>query len=373
MKMDMKMGSKMSSEDMMLEMMKKRFWSAIILCIPLIILKFGSGVSEDLTLWIQLIISIPVVFWAGWMFFTKAGKALIKGRLNMFTLVVMGVLSAWLYSVWAMFFPQDFPASFRMIDGDVTVYFDAACYITVIVLLGHVWELKGRKAIRDDISKLQATNPQMQQHLQGAMDKLNTEPMGIQKYIDKVAEVFILFVIIMAAFSFWAWLEYGPAPSALYGLIIAITVLLSACPCVFTLATPLSLMEGVNIAAQNGILVKNPDIFQKLAVMDAESYKLNDVKFALGTNDVKAVQDADVIILDGDNKKIAKAIALAKSTMANIKENIIIGAAYNGIMLPIAAGILYPAYGLLLGPIAASVAMSVSSIIVVLNALRLKL
>lgn len=363
--MDMKMNMKMSDEEMMLMMMRKKFLGAIILCLPLIFLKFDNNISEHLAMWIQFAISIPVIFWAGSMFFAKAGRALIKGHLNMFTLVVMGVLAAWLYSVWAMFIPQDFPASFRMADGNVTVYFDAACYITVIVLLGHLWELKGRKAIRDDIKN----NPAMQE----VMDKLNTEPMNIQKYIDKVAEIFILAVIILALISFGAWFLYGPAPSALYGLIIAITVLLSACPCVFTLATPLSLMVGINLAAKNGILVKNPDVFQALAPTNLQNYKKARIKFATENGTATAIQEAEVIVMNVKDDEIMKAIRISKLTMDNIKQNITIGAVYNLIMLPIAAGALYPHWGLLLGPVAASIAMSASSIVVVLNSLRLKL
>lgn len=383
-KMNMSDMPKMNMDDMMFNMMRKRFWIAILLCSPLLFLGLMSDafnreyLSPKSLIWLQFIISIPVVFWSGSMFFAKAGKALFHGHLNMFTLVVMGVFSAWLYSVFAMFFPNYFPPSFHLPDGQVALYFDASCYITIIVLIGHIWELRGRKTIRDNISNLH--------NVDNIMEKVSTNPMKIQKYIDKVSEVFILFVIFLALAAFFGWREYGPQPSALYGLIIAITVLLSACPCVFTLATPMSIMCGVNIGAKNGILIKNPDVFQDLEAGNAKnSYSVKDdvltlhlldknknVTFALGVKNLHAIANADVILLNDDTKDVAKAIKLSNLTMHNIRENIFFGFMYNLIMLPIAAGILYPYWGILLNPIVASFAMSISSIFVVLNALRLR-
>lgn len=383
-KMNMPNMPKMNMDDMMLSMMRKRFWIAILLCSPLLFLGFMADffhqeyLSSQSLMWLQFVISIPVVFWCGWMFFVKAGKALFNGHLNMFTLVVMGVVSAWLYSVFAMFFPDYFPSSFHLSDGSVAIYFDASCYITIIVLIGHIWELRGRKTIRDNISSLH--------NVDNIMDKVTTNPMKIQKYIDKISEIFILFVIFLALAAFFGWLEYGPQPSALYGLIIAITVLLSACPCVFTLATPMSIMCGVNIGAKNGILIKNPDVFQDLEEANAKNnYSVKDdiltlhlldkdknITFALGTKNLHAIANADVILINDDTKDVAEAIKLSNLTMHNIRENIFFGFMYNLIMLPIAAGILYPSWGILLNPIVASFAMSVSSIFVVLNALRLR-
>lgn len=401
--MDMGMNMKMSSDkmmsgaDMMLQMMRKRFWTAIVLCSPLLFLAIMKDVlhqlpylSEVAMMWLQLLISIPVVFWCGWSFFVKAGRALVKGHLNMFTLVVMGVLSAWGYSVAAMFFPEYFPSSFHLADGSLVVYFDTSCYITIIVLLGHVWEMKGRKLISDDLAKVQKNDERLHPHLENVLSKVNMEPLKIQQYIDKVAEYFILFVILLALTTFFVWLKWGPAPSALYGLIIAITVLLSACPCVFTLATPLSIMCGINKSAQKGILVKNPDVFWDLAKVNHLGYKKNlssfsalanlnfgqggkSIKFALGTGDAKAIEEADVILLNGDINDISQAIELARMTMKNIKENLLIGLIYNVVMLPIAAGLLYPYWGIMLNPVTASFAMSASSIVVVGNALRIKL
>lgn len=380
MKMDMSKMTMMSNEDMMLKMMNKRFWIALALCSPLLLLGVLKNIfhqpnilSAQAMMWLELVVSIPVVFWAGSMFFAKAGYALLRGHLNMFTLVVMGVLSAWLYSLFAMFMPNDFPASFHLANGGVAVYFDAACYITIVVLIGHIWEMKGRKRIRDDINKLSNNNQQLHPHLGNIMNNVSTEPLKIQKYIDKVAEFFIFFVIILALASFAIWYKFGPSPSALYGLIIAITVLLSACPCVFTLATPLSIMCGINKAAEKGILIKNPDIFQIMAQTNMQNYKKARIKFAMGSSDTNAIKDAEIIILSGKQEDIMEAIKISKSTMDNIKENIIIGAVYNLVMLPIAAGALYPTYGIFLGPIVASIAMSASSIVVVLNALRLKI
>ena len=93
--------------------------------------------------WIGLICSTPVVLWAGWPFFER-GWASIKNRQpNMFTLIALGIGTAWLFSAAATVAPQVFPAGFR-VHGAVETYFDTAVVITVLVLLGQILELRAR-------------------------------------------------------------------------------------------------------------------------------------------------------------------------------------------------------------------------------------
>jgi Cu+-exporting ATPase len=94
--------------------------------------------------WGQLILASPVVLWAGWPFFVRAWQSLSNRRLNMFTLIGLGVAVAYLYSLVAVFLPQIFPHSFRDHAGNVPVYFEAAAVITTLVLLGQVLEIKAR-------------------------------------------------------------------------------------------------------------------------------------------------------------------------------------------------------------------------------------
>jgi Cu+-exporting ATPase len=131
---------------------RRRFWIGLILTIPVFILEMGAHlfgfhefVDGTTSNWIQLVLATPVVLWAGWPFFER-GVASVKTRnLNMFTLIAMGTGVAWLYSIVATLAPGIFPDAFRVNDGAVAVYFEAAAVITVLVLLGQMLELKARE------------------------------------------------------------------------------------------------------------------------------------------------------------------------------------------------------------------------------------
>lgn len=92
--------------------------------------------------WIELFLSLPVVFYATWMFFERAWKSLLTGHLNMFTLIGIGAGAAWLFSVVALVFPDIFPHQFQGHHGTVFVYFEAATVILTLVLLGQVLEAR---------------------------------------------------------------------------------------------------------------------------------------------------------------------------------------------------------------------------------------
>ena len=91
-------------------------------------------------------LTAPIVLWAGWPFFTRGWTSIITRKLNMFTLIAIGVGAAFLYSVVATFAPGLFPATFRMHGGMVPVYYEAAGVVVALVLLGQVLELRARAA-----------------------------------------------------------------------------------------------------------------------------------------------------------------------------------------------------------------------------------
>ncbi len=93
---------------------------------------------------------------------------------------------------------------------------------------------------------------------------------------------------------------------------------------------------------------------------------------AIGTGTDVAVESADVILRSGEVTGLLAALALSRATLSNIKQNLFWAFAYNAILIPVAAGALYPAFGLTLSPILAAGAMAFSSVFVLLNALRLK-
>jgi Cu+-exporting ATPase len=107
-------------------------------------------------------------------------------------------------------------------------------------------------------------------------------------------------------------------------------------------------------------------------VNDAPALAAADVGIAMGTGADVAVESAGITLLKGDLTGLVRARKLAKATIRNIRQNLFFAFVYNAAGIPIAAGLLYPLFGLLLSPMIAAAAMSLSSVSVITNALRLR-
>ncbi|MBI1993727.1 MAG: heavy metal translocating P-type ATPase [Deltaproteobacteria bacterium] len=143
--------------------MTRRFWASLVLTLPVFVAAMsdlipGQPVQRLLSFrllnWTQLALATPVVLWGGWPFFQRGWASIVNRSLNMFTLIAIGVGVAYVYSVFAVLFPDLFPESFRGHGGEVGVYFDAAAVITTLVLMGQVLELRARSRTSSAIKAL---------------------------------------------------------------------------------------------------------------------------------------------------------------------------------------------------------------------------
>ena len=132
--------------------MTLRFWVATILTAPVFLLvmahfipglHLAHWIPPRRNQWIQFLFATPVVLWAGWPFFVRGWNSLRTRHLNMFTLIALGVGTAYGFSVAALFFPQALPSGFRT-GSVIPLYFEAAAVITALVLLGQMLEARAR-------------------------------------------------------------------------------------------------------------------------------------------------------------------------------------------------------------------------------------
>jgi len=348
--------------------MTRRFWVAVALSIPVLVLSMGAelvdaiddAVPDRLSTWLQLLLATPVVLWAGWPFFTRAWTSVRTLKLNMFTLIAIGTGVAWLFSVVATVSPGLFPDAFRTMDGTVAVYFEAASVITTLVLLGQVLELRAREqtsgAIRALLDLTPKTAHRVEHNGEGAESEADVEltdvrlddllrvrpgeqvpvdaevvegrttvdesmitgesmPVGkaagdtviggtlnqsgtllvrasavgrdtmlarivqmvadaqrsrapIQRLADQVSSWFVPAVVGIALVAFAVWSVIGPDPRLAHALVIAVSVLIIACPCALGLATPMSIMVGVGRGARMGVLIRNAEALERMERVD---------------------------------------------------------------------------------------------------------
>ncbi|SHM58131.1 Cu+-exporting ATPase [Paracoccus solventivorans] len=343
--------------------MRRRFWIGLVLTIPVFVLEMGGHllgldryIDQQTSNWVQLVLATPVVLWAGWPFFERGWRSVITRKLNMFTLIAMGTGAAWIYSVVATVAPGIFPDAFRLPDGSVPVYFEAAAVITVLVLLGQVLELRARESTSGAIRALLDLAPKTARRIREdgsdeevqldavhVGDRLRVRPgekvpvdgeviegrsavdesmvtgesmpvtkevgskaiggtmnqsgalviearrvgrdtmlsqivqlvaeaqrsrAPIQRLADQVSGWFVPAVIGVAILAFIAWSIWGPEPRFSYALVVAVSVLIIACPCALGLATPMSIMVGVGRGAQAGVLIKNAEALEHMEKVD---------------------------------------------------------------------------------------------------------
>lgn len=148
-----------------------RFWSGVVLTLPILFLTMGmyipgvkifiESLSFSVSAWTQFCLATLVTFICGWPLLKRGALSLVSLRLNMFTLIALGISIAYFYSVIALLFPQLFPPAFQSETGNVHLYFEAASVITVLVLMGQVLELRGRELTGNALRQLLDLSPKM--------------------------------------------------------------------------------------------------------------------------------------------------------------------------------------------------------------------
>lgn len=150
-----------------LEDMQRRLWTCVALTAPILVLAMSDlipgqpvqrVISPQSGVWLQLVLSTPIVLWGGWPFIQRGWDSVKNRHLNMFTLIALGTLTAFGFSLFATFFPDFLPhAMFH--GGAPPVYYEAASVIVTLVLLGQVLELRARSATSGAIRALLGLAP----------------------------------------------------------------------------------------------------------------------------------------------------------------------------------------------------------------------
>ncbi|MEQ8304864.1 MAG: heavy metal translocating P-type ATPase [Cyclobacteriaceae bacterium] len=152
-----------SEENKTYRALLKKFWLAAGFTLPIFLIAMSEMIPNnplymalDLKYWnwIQFALSIPVVFYATWMFFERAYKSIVTWNLNMFTLIGIGAGAAWLFSLFGMLFPDIFPDQFKTDSRTVHVYFEAATVILTLVLVGQLLEARAHSKTNAAVKEL---------------------------------------------------------------------------------------------------------------------------------------------------------------------------------------------------------------------------
>jgi Cu2+-exporting ATPase len=351
-------------EDKTYKNLLRKFKISIIFTAPIFLIAMSEMIHNNPLMtvmpwkywnWVQLVLSIPVVFYTAWMFFERAWRSVKTWNLNMFTLIGIGSGVSWLFSVTALLFPSIFPDQFRSHAGTVYVYFEATTVILTLVLLGQLLEARAHGKTNSAIKELLKLAPNKATKIvdgkeqivaidsiqkgdvlrvkpgekipvdgsiqegestidesmisgepipvdKAAGDKVSSgtingnktfimiaEKVGsetllshiiemvnsasrskapIQNLADKISGYFVPVVVGISAITFIVWAISGGEHAYIYALVNAIAVLIIACPCALGLATPMSVMVGVGKGAQSGILIRNAGSLEKMSSID---------------------------------------------------------------------------------------------------------
>ncbi|WOK07280.1 heavy metal translocating P-type ATPase [Imperialibacter roseus] len=151
-----------SEEQKAYKKMLTKFWISVAFTLPVLFIAMSemigvslSGIASEKTWgWVQFALSTPVIFYSCWNFFVRGYKSIINRSPNMWTLITLGAGAAYLFSIFALLFPDIFPDQFKSEGGAVHLYFEAAVVILTLILLGQLLEAKARSQTNSAIKEL---------------------------------------------------------------------------------------------------------------------------------------------------------------------------------------------------------------------------
>lgn len=170
-----------SEEEKTYQKLLKKFWVAVAFTVPVFLIAMSEMLNNNPLYsfleqkhwnWIEFFLSIPVVFYATWMFFKRAWTSLRTMNLNMFTLIGIGSGISWIFSLVAMLFPEVFPPDFKTSEGNVYVYFEATTVILTLVLLGQLLEARAHSQTSGAIKALLQLVPATATLVDNGADKI---------------------------------------------------------------------------------------------------------------------------------------------------------------------------------------------------------
>jgi Cu+-exporting ATPase len=170
-----------SAEDKTFKELVKKMKLSVACALPVFIISMSSMIhnnplnhlfSNQVWNWVQLILTLPVVFYACWMFFVRAWKSIITWNLNMFTLIGIGAGAAFIFSLIGLFFPQIFPNELKASDGSIHLYFEAVAVILTLVLLGQLLEARAHSQTSGAIKELLKMAPSEAILVENGEDKI---------------------------------------------------------------------------------------------------------------------------------------------------------------------------------------------------------
>ena len=378
---------------------------------------FVAWLGPQVHVWLQLLLTTPVVAWIAAPFFRRGWSSVVNRRLNMWTLIALGAGAAYAFSLAAVLVPHLFPASTRGPHGLPPVYFEAAAVILILVLVGQVLELSARERTGDAIRALLDLAPKFAWRVSdeggedvplaaiavgdrllvrpgesvpvdgvvvggrtsvdesmltgealpvekttgdavtgGTLNRagaftMRAERVGaatvlarivdmvaaaqrsrapVQDLVDLVSSWFVPAVIAVAAIAFGVWSLVGPEPALVHALVVAVSVLVIACPCALGLATPMSIMVASGRGARAGVLIRDAAALESLARVDMV------VVDKTGTITEGAPELTDVIALKGgvgEAQLLALGASLERGSEHPLAAAVVRGAEARGLRL----------------------------------------